>query len=148
MDLCKNPLAPLACARGCQLASWVIELTASKRRIYYYFSNGIGNSTSVGHSSMHTLENHLRYLDPYSLFMPWLQGHVEHSLRTLPFFYWNILDSVWYLLHPLAYPDDLVYALCGAYLHSGHRIYAERHKAEWWWDFQVLQRSLFCVKGY
>jgi len=53
-DLCENPWAPFASAQGFKLASWFIERKVSKMRINDYFSNGIGNSTSVGYSSMHT----------------------------------------------------------------------------------------------
>jgi len=76
-DLCETPWAPFAPAQGCKLASWFIESKVSKRRINHYFSNGIGNSTSIGYSSMHTLENLLPHLDPYSPYLEWLEGHVE-----------------------------------------------------------------------
>jgi len=55
-DLCENPWAPFASAQGFKLASWFIESKVSKMRINDYFSNGIGNSTSLGYSSMHRLE--------------------------------------------------------------------------------------------
>jgi len=58
-DLCENPWAPLASAQGFKLASRFIESKVSRRRINDYFSNSIGNSTSIGYSSMYTLENHL-----------------------------------------------------------------------------------------
>jgi len=56
-DLCENPWAPFASAQGLKLASWFIESKVSKMRINHYLSNGIGNLTSVGYSSMHMLEN-------------------------------------------------------------------------------------------
>jgi len=59
-----------------------------------YFSSGLGSSALVGYSSMHTLENHLRSLDPDSSYVQWFEGHVEDSKRTLPFFYHNILYCV------------------------------------------------------
>jgi len=71
-DLCKNPWAQFASAQGFKLASWFIESKVSKTRINDYFSNGIGNSISVGYSSMHTLENLLRHLDLYSPYRQWL----------------------------------------------------------------------------
>jgi len=109
-DLCENPGAPFASAQGFKLASWFIENKVSKMRINDYISNGIGNSTSVGYSSMHTLENLLRHLHPYNPYLQWLEGHVEDGQRTLPFFYQNVLDCVRYLLRQIAYRDDLVYA--------------------------------------
>jgi len=133
-DLCKNPWAPFASAQSFKLASWFIESKVSKTRINDYFANGIGNSTSVGYSSMHTLENLLRHLDPYRQYLQWLEGHVEDGQRTLPFFYRNVLDCVRYLLCQIAYHDDLVYAPCREYDQSGQRIYAEMHTADWWWD--------------
>jgi len=147
-DLCENPWAPFASAQGFRLASWFIESKVSKIRINDYFSNGIGNSTSIGYSSMHTLENLLRHLDPYSPYLQWLEGHVEDGQRTLPFFYRNVLDCVRYLLPQIAYRDDLVYAPRREYDQSGHRIYAEMHTADWWWDVQGLPCSLFYVKAY
>jgi len=108
--LCENPWAPLASAQGFKLASLFIESKVPKTRINDYFSNGIGFSTSVGYSSMHTLENLLRHLDPYSPYLQWLEGHVEDGQRTLPFFYRNVLDCVRYLLCKIANRDDFVYA--------------------------------------
>jgi len=116
-------------------------------RINDYFSNGIGNLTSVGYSSLHTLENLLGHLHPCSLYLQWLEGHVKDSQRKLPFFYRNVLDCVRYLLHQIAYGDDLVYEPRREYNQSRHRIYAEMHMADWWWDVQVLPYSLFYMKA-
>jgi len=60
---------------------------------------------------MHTLENHLRFQDPYSQYLQWFEGQVEDRQRTLPFFYRDVLGCVRYLLRKIAYRDDLVYAL-------------------------------------
>jgi len=97
---------------------------------------------------MHTLENLLRHLDPYSPYLQWLEGHVEDGQITLPFFYRDVIDCVRYPLHRIAYRDDLVNAPRREYDQSGQRIYAEMHMADWWWDVQVLPRSLFYVKAY
>jgi len=86
---------------------------------------------------MHTLENHLRLLDPYSSYLQWFKGQVEDGQRTLPFLYRNILGCVGYLLRQIAYRDDLVYGPCHEYDSTGQRIYAEMHTADWWWDVQV-----------
>ena len=91
---------------------------------------------------MHTLENHLRSLDPYSPYLQWFEGQVEDSKRTLPFFYRNVLDCVRYLLRQIAYQDDLVYATRREFDADGERIYAEMHTADWWWDVQVQRPSL------
>jgi len=147
-DVCENPWAPFASAQGFKLASWFIESKVSKTQINDYFSHGIRNSTPVGYSSRHMLDNLLRHLDPYSLYLQWLEGHVEHGQRTLPFFYRNVLDCVRYLLRQIAYRDDLIYAPRREYDQSGQRIYAGMHTADWWWDVQVLPRSLFYVKAY
>jgi len=128
-DLCDNRRVPLASAQGFQLASWFIESKVSKTRINDDLSNGIGKSTSVGYSSMHTLENLLRHLDPYSPYLQWLEGHVADGQRTLPFFYRNVLDCVRYLLRQIVYPDDLVYAPHCEYDQSGQKVYAEMHTA-------------------
>jgi len=56
-DLCENPWAPFASAQGFKLASCFIESKVSKTRINDCFWNSIGNLTSVGYSSMHTLDN-------------------------------------------------------------------------------------------
>ena len=90
---------------------------------------------------MHTLENHLRFLDPYSGYLQWFEGQVEDGQRTLPLFYRNVLVCVRHHLRQIAYRDDLVYALRHAYDHSGQRIYAEMPTADWWWDLQVEHLS-------
>ena len=56
-DLCENQWALFACAHGFKLACWFIESKVSKTRINDYFSNRIGNWTSLSYSSRHTLEN-------------------------------------------------------------------------------------------
>jgi len=147
-NLCENPWAPFASAQGFKLASWFIESKVSKTRINDYISNRIRNSTSVGSSSMHTLQNLLRHMDLYSPYLQRLEGHVEDGQGTLPFFYQNVLDCVRYLLRQIAYRDDLVYAPRREYDQSRQRIYAEMHTADWGWDVQVLPRTLFYVKAY
>jgi len=147
-DLYENTWAPFASAQGFKLASWFIESKVAKRRINDYFSHGIGNSTSVGYSSIHKLEYLLRHLDPYSPYLQWLERHVEDGQRTLPFFYRNVLDCLRYLLRQIAYRDNLGYAPRREYDQRRQRIYAEMHMADWWWDVQVLLRSLFYVKAY
>jgi len=86
---------------------------------------------------MHTLENHLRLLDPYSQYLQWFEGQVEDGQRTLPFFYRDVLECIRYLLRQIAYRDDLVYAPRCECDPTGHRIYAEMHTADWSWDVQV-----------
>ena len=86
---------------------------------------------------MHTLENHVRLLDPYSQYLQWFEEQVEDGQSTLPFFYRNVLGCVRYLLHQIAYRHDLVYAPRHEYDSTGQRIYAEMHTADWWWDVQV-----------
>ena len=136
-NLCENAWAPFANAQGFKLASWFIESKVPKSRINSYFSSDLGNPASVGYSSMYTLENHLQSLDPFGLYLQWLEGQVEDGMRTLPFFYRNILDCVRYLLRQITYRDDLVYAPRREYDQNGQRIYAEMHTADWWWDVQV-----------
>jgi len=122
--------APFNSVEGFKLASWFIDGKVSKARIKDYFSSGLGNAESVAYSSMHTLENHLRFLDPYSQYRQWFEGQVEDGQRTLPFFYRNVLGCARYLLPQIAYRDDLVYALPREYDPSGQRIYAEMHTAD------------------
>ena len=86
---------------------------------------------------MHTLQNHLRRVDPYGQYLQWFEGKVEFDQRTLPFFYRNILDCVRYLLRQIAYRDDLVYAPRREYDFDGQRVFSEMHTADWWWDVQV-----------
>ena len=143
-NLCQDPWAPFSSAHLFKLASWFIQGKVPKSGINEYFSSGLGNSMLVGYSSMHTLENHLRSLDPYSPYLQWLEGQVEDSKRTLPFFYHNVLDGVRYLLRPIAYQDDLVYTLRCEFDYNDERIYAEMHTADWWWDVQVQRPNLLC----
>ena len=91
-NLCADPWAPFNSAEGFKLASWFIDGKVSKTRINDYFSSGLGNAQSGGYSSMHTLENHLRFLDPYSQYLQWFEGQVEDGQRTLPFFYRVVSD--------------------------------------------------------
>jgi Plavaka transposase len=146
--LCENPWNPFTCGQGFKLASWFIESKVPKSRINEYFTNQLGNSDSVGYSSMHTLENFLRRLDPHGPYLQWFEGQAEDDQRTLPFFYRNILDCVRYLLRQIAYRDDLVYAPRREYDQDGQRIYAEMHTADWWWDVQVSFLILFSMKHY
>jgi len=136
-NLCEHPWKLLSGAQGFKLASWFIQSKVHKSRINEYFSSGLGSSALVGYSSIHTLENHLRFLDPNSLDLQWFEGPVEDSKRTLPLFYSNVLDCVRYLLRQIAYQDDLVYPRRPEFDPNGERIYAEMHTLDWWWDFQV-----------
>jgi len=74
---------------------------------------------------MHTLENHLWLLDPYSQYLQWFEGQGEDGQRTLPLFYRNVLGCVRYLLRQIAYRDDLGYAPGHEYDSTGQRIYAK-----------------------
>jgi len=120
-----------------KLASWFIQSKVPKSRINEYFSRGLGSSALVGYSSMHTIENHLRCLDPHSSYLQWFEGKVEDRKRTLPFFYRNVLDCVRLLLHQIAYQDDLVNAPRRELDLNGERIYVEMHIADGWCDVQV-----------
>jgi len=144
-NLYEDLWAPLSCAQGFNRASWFIPSKVPKSRINEYFSGGLGSSVLVGHSSMHTLENQLLSLDPHSSCLPWVEGPVEDSKRTLPFFYRNVLDCVRYLLHQIAYQDDLVYAPRREFHPNGERIYAEMHTADWWWDIKYSALISFMV---
>jgi len=95
---------------------------------------------------MHTLENHLRRLDPYGQYLQWFKGKFKDNQRTLPFFYCNILDCIRYLLRQIAYRDDFVYALRRENDQEGQEIFSEMHTADWWWDVQVTSPILFKVK--
>ena len=147
-NLCKNPWAPFTSAKGFKLASWFLESKSSKSQINDYFANGLGDAASVGYSSMYTLENLLRSLDPYGPYLQWFEGQVvsEDGKSTLPFFYRDILDCVRYLLRQITYRDDLVYAPRREFDQNGQRIYAEMHTADWWWDVQVRFSALLHLR--
>jgi len=131
-NLCEDPQAPFRCLQGFKQASWFIQSKVPKSRIQEYFSGGLGRSALVSYSSMHTLENHSRSLDPHSSYLEWFQGQVEDSRRSLPFFYRKVLDCVRYPLRQIAYQDDLVYALRREFDPNGGRIHAEMHTVDWW----------------
>jgi len=131
-NLCEDPWAPFSCAQGFKLASWFIQSKVPNSRINEYFSSGLGSFVLVGYSSMHTLENHLRSLDPHSSYLQWFEGQVEDTKGILPFFYRNVLDWVRYLLRQIAYQDDLLYPPRREFDSNGERIYAEMHTADWW----------------
>jgi len=61
------------------------------------------------------------------------------------FFYRNVLDWVRYLLHNIAYWDDLIYAPRCEFDPNSERIYAEVYTADWEWDFQVQRPNLLYV---
>ena len=130
--LSKDPWAPFTSPHSFKLASWFIQNKVSKLQINKYFTNRLGNSSLAGYNAMHTLENHLRILDPYSAYLQWFEGQVEDGTRTVPFFYRDVLHCVRYLLRQIAYRDDFVYAPRQEYDHRGNRIYAEMHTADWW----------------
>jgi len=44
-----------------------------------YFSSGLGDAPLAGYSSMHTLQNHLRSLDPHSAYLQWYEGQVDNG---------------------------------------------------------------------
>jgi len=138
---CGDPWAPFNRAEGFKLASWFIEGKVSNIRIKDYLSSGLGNAERVGYSSVHTLDNDLRFLDPYSQYLQWFAGQVENSQRTLAFFYRSVVGCVSYLLRQIAYRDDLIYVPRWEYEPSGQRIYAEMHTADWWWGLQVEHLS-------
>jgi len=131
-NLCTDPWARFNSAEGFKPASWFIDGKVSKTRINDYFSSGLGNAESVVYSSMYTLENHLRFLDPYRQYLQWFEVQVEDGQRTFPFFYHDGLGCIRYYLRQIAYRDDLVYAPRREYDRSGQRIYAEMHTADWW----------------
>ena len=131
-NLCADPWAPFNSTQRFKLASWFIDGKVSNSRINNCFSSGLGNAESIGYSSMHTLENHLRFLDPYSQYLQWFEDQVEDGQRTLLFFYRDILGCVRYLLRQIAYQDDLVYALRREFDPTGQRIYSEMHTTDWW----------------
>jgi len=68
-NMCADRCASFNSAEGFKLASWFIDGKVSITRINDYFSSGLGNAESVRYSSMHTIENHLRFLDSYRQFL-------------------------------------------------------------------------------
>ena len=144
--LSQDPWAPFTTAHGFKLAYWFIYNKVSKSQINKYFTNRVGTFSLASYNSMHTMENHLQILDPYRTYLQCFEGQGDDGSRTVPFFYCNVLDCVRYLLCPIAYRDDLVYAPRGEYDHSGNRIYAEKHTADWWWEVQVQLPNPFYGK--
>jgi len=123
-----------------------IEGKVPKSQINEYFSSGVGNASSAGYSSMHTLKNLLQVLDPHSTYLQLNEGQADDGKRTLPFFYHNILDCIRYLLCQIAYRDDFIYEPRTEYDTNGQRVYAEMHTADWWWDLQVQPHNPFISK--
>ena len=101
--LSKNPWAPFTSAKGFKLASWFLESKSWKSQIKDYFATGLCDAASVGYSSMYTLGNLLRSLNPYGPYLQWFHGQVvsEDGKSTLSFFYRDILDCVRYLLREI-----------------------------------------------
>jgi len=85
-NLCQHPWFPFSSAHGFKLASWFMEGKVPKSRINQYVSSGLGNASSAGYSSMHTLENLLQTLDPHRAYLQWNEGQLDDGKRTLPCF--------------------------------------------------------------
>jgi len=68
-NLREDPWAPFSWAQGFKLASWFIQSKVPISGINEYFSSGLSCSALVRYSSMHTLENYLRWLDPHSWYL-------------------------------------------------------------------------------
>jgi len=145
-NLCQHPWSPFSSAHSFKLASWFIKGKVPKSRIKEYFSSGLGNASSAGYRSMHTLENLVQALDPHTAYLQWNEGQVDDGKRTLPFFYRKVLDCVRYLLRQIAYRDDFLYVPHREYDTNGQRIYAEMHAADWWWELQVQPHNPFLSK--
>ena len=118
------------------------EYKVPKSQLNEYFSSGLSSSALFDNSSMHTLENHLQSLDPHSSYLQLFEGQVEDSTRTLPFFYYNVMDHVRNVLRKIAHQDDLVYALRREFDPNGERLYTGMHTAAWGWDVQVQRPNL------
>ena len=91
-NLCPPPWAPFSSTHSFKLAAGFIEGKVPKSRINEYFSIGLGNTSSAGYSSIHTLQNLLQALDPHSAYLQWNEEQVDDGKRTLLFFYRNVLD--------------------------------------------------------
>jgi len=145
-NLCQHPWSPFSSAHGFKLASWFIEGKVPKSGINEYFLSGLGNASSAGYSSMHTLENLLQALDPHSAYLQWNEGQVDDGKQTLPFIYRNVLDCIRYLLRQITYRDDFIYAPRREYDTNGQWIYAEMHTADWWRNLPVQPHNPFLSK--
>jgi len=73
-NVCQHPWSQFGSAQGFKLASWFIEGKVPESRLNEYFSSGLGNASSAGYSSMHTLENLLQALDPHSVYLELNEG--------------------------------------------------------------------------
>jgi len=102
-NLCQDQWSPFTSMHSVRLASWFIEGKVPKLRINKFFWNGLGDPSLAGYSSMHTLEYHLRALDPHSVYLQWYEEQVDDGKRTLRFFYRIVLDCIRYLLDQIAY---------------------------------------------
>jgi len=140
-NLSNDPWALFNSEQGFKQASWFIVGKVLILQINQYLSSGLGDTESVGYSSMHTLEKHLRLLDPYSQHLQWFEGQGQDGQRTLKSFYRNVLGCVRYLFRQIAYRDNLVRKPWDEYAFSGRRIYAEMEAADFRWDVQVEHPS-------
>jgi len=136
-NLCQHLWSPFSSADGFKLGCWFIEGKVPKSQINEYFMSGLGNASSAGYSSMHTLENRLQGLDPHSAYLQGNERQVDDGKQTLPFVYRNVLDCVRYLLCQIAYSDNFVDAPRSKCVTNGQWTDTDMHTADWGWNLQV-----------
>ena len=132
-----DPWNPFSSEADFNLTSWLVRSKVSKSQIDAYLAEGLGDMDARSFRSAYTLQQHLDVLDPLGDYLTWTEAAIGDGRHTTTFYYRNALDCVRYLVRPVAYGSDMVYAPIRKYDSSGERLYSEMHTADWWWDTQV-----------
>jgi len=105
-----DPWSPFASENDFNLVSWFVQSKAAKGQIDAYFAEGLGGMDSRSFRSAYTLRQHLDILDPFCEYLVWAEASIDDGRHATTFYYQNIIDCVRYLMHPVAYSSDMVYA--------------------------------------
>jgi len=126
--------SPFSSKDDFNLACWFVRSKVAKSQIDTYCAQGLGGTDSRSFLSAYTLQQHLDVLDPFREYWMWAEASIDDCRHATAFYYRNIIDCVRYLILPVAYSADIVYAPIREYHLSGERLYSEMHTAYWWWD--------------
>ena len=132
-----DPWNPFSVEADFNLASWLVRRKVSKSQIDAYFAEGLGGIDARSFQSAYTLQQYLDVLDTFGEYLTLTEAAIGDGRHTSTFYYRYTLDCVRYLVRPVAYRSDMVYAPILKYDSSGERLYYEMHTADWWWDTQV-----------
>jgi len=105
-----DPWSPFSSENDFNLASWFVQSKVAMWQINVYFAEGLGGTDSRSFQSAYTLRQHLDILDPFCEYLVWAEASIDDGRHATTFYYQHIIDCVRYLIRPVAYSSDMVYA--------------------------------------